>query len=102
MTNRRKFLVQSSLAATSLAAAKPINALAKYSSPLTGGRFNFNNITFLHTADADLSMVAQVKKITDKNTSVVLLHAARNEDQGTQRMQYDVSHQSLNEIHEGG
>jgi len=102
MTNRRKFLMQSSLAATALVAAKPINALAKYSSPLTGRHFNFNNITFLHTAGADLSMAAQVKKITDKNTSVVLLHAANNGGQESQRMQYDVSHQSLNETHEGG
>ena len=102
MTNRRKFLVQTSLAATALAAAKPINAFAKYSSPLTGGGFNFNNITFLHTAGADLSMAAQVKKITDKNTSVVLLHAPRNGGQETQRMRYDVSQQSLNETQEGG
>src|SRR5258705_7133511 len=102
MTNRRKFLVQSSLAATALAAAKPINALVKYSSPLTGGRFNFNNITFLHTAGADLSMAAQVKKITDKNTSVVLLHAGKNSGGEMQRLNYDVSHQSLNETHEGG
>ncbi len=102
MTNRRKFLVQSSLAGTALAAAKPINALVKYSSPLTGGRFNFNNITFLHTAGADLSMAAQVKKITDKNTSVVLLHAGKNSGGEMQRLNYDVSHQSLNETHEGG
>jgi hypothetical protein len=102
MTDRRKFLLQSSLAATALLAANPINALAKYSSPLTGGHYNFNNITFLHTAGADFSMAELVKKITDKNTSVVLLHAGNDGGPETQQLHYDVSHHSLNETHEGG
>jgi hypothetical protein len=102
MNNRRKFLIQSSLAATALVAAKPLHALAKYSSPVTGGGYNFNNITFVHTTATDLSMAAQVKKITGKNTSVVLLHAGKDGEPETQQLQYDASHRSLNEDHDGG
>lgn len=102
MTNRRKFLMQSSLAATALVAAKPINVLANYSSSFTGGGFNYNNIIFLHTAGADLAVVAQVKKISGRNTSVVLLHAGKDGGAESQRLDYDASHQSLNETHEGG
>lgn len=102
MNNRRKFLIQSGLAATALVAAKPLHALVKYSSPVTGGGYNFNNITFLHTAATDLSMAVQVKKITDKNTSVVLLHTGKDGEPETQRLQYDASQQSLNESYEGG
>jgi hypothetical protein len=94
--------MQSSLAATALVAAKPINALTKYSSPLTAKRFNYNNITFVHTAGADLSMAAQVKKITGKNTSVVLLHAGKDGEPEKQQLHYDASHRSLNEKYEGG
>jgi hypothetical protein len=102
MTDRRKFLLQSSLAATALVVTKPINALAKYSSPFKEGSFNFNTITFLHTAGADAGVVAQVKKITAKNTSVVLLHAGKDGEMETQQLKYDASHQSLNESYEGG
>jgi hypothetical protein len=102
MTNRRKFLMHGSLAATALVVAKPMNALAKFSSPLTGGNYNFNNITFLHTAGADFSVAAQVKKIADKNTSVVLLHAGNEDRPETQQLHYDASHHSLNESYDGG
>jgi hypothetical protein len=94
--------MQSSLAATAFVAAKPINALTKYSSPLTGRRFNYNNITFVHTAGTDGSVLAQVKKIKEKNTSVVLLHAGKEGEPETQQLNYDASHLSLNEKYEGG
>ena len=102
MTNRRKFILQSSLAATALVASKPMNALTKISSPLIRGRYHFNNVVFLHTAGGDPGVLMQVKKITDKNTSVVLLHAGNNGDPEPQQLHYDVSHQSLNESYEGG
>ena len=100
MNNRRKFIIQSSLAATALAAAKPINALTKYASPFTGRPFNYNNITFVHTAGTDFSVTAQVKKITEKNNNVVLLHAGK--DARPQLLNYDASPHSLNEDYDGG
>lgn len=100
MTNRRKFIMQSSLTATALIATKPFNALAKFSSPFDEGRFNYSNITFLHTTGVDTGVAAQVKKIKDKNTSVLLLHAGH--DQEKQPLSYDASHQSLNESYDGG
>jgi hypothetical protein len=100
MTDRRKFIMQSSLAATALIATKPFNALAKFSSPANEGRYNYSNINFLHTTEADAGITEQVKKIRDKNTSIVLLHAGH--DQEKQPFNYDASHQSLNESYDGG
>jgi hypothetical protein len=102
MTDRRKFLLQSSLAATAFVVAKPIHALAKFSSLPDEGRFNFSSITFLHTTGADPGVETQVNKITAKNTSVVLLHAGENGKPENQSISYDVSHQLLNESNEEG
>jgi hypothetical protein len=102
MNNRRKFIVQGSLAATALLAAKPFNALAKYTSPLSRSGFNYNSITFLHTAGHGIAMSAQVKKITGKTTSIILSHAGNGEQQENQPMNCDASLHSINENEDGG
>jgi hypothetical protein len=102
MNNRRKFIVQSSLAATALLAAKPFNTFAKYASPLSSAGFNYNSITFLHAAGPGIAVAAQVKKITNKTASIILSHADNEEQQLKQPMNCDASLHSINENEEGG
>jgi hypothetical protein len=101
MNNRRKFIVQGSLAATALLAAKPFNVFAKYTSPLSRPGFNYNSITFLHTAGQGIAMSAQVKKITGKTTSIILSHTDNGEQQENQPMNCDASLHSINEKENG-
>jgi len=98
MNSRRKFLFQGSLAATALMVAKPYNALANYSSPLLQGGFNYNNITFLHTAGESLAVATQVKKIAGKTASIILHHSNKNE----QAINCDASLGSISENEDGG
>jgi hypothetical protein len=102
MSNRRKFLLQTSFAATAFMVAKPYNALARVSSQLTAGSFNYNHITFLHTANTGLDVAAQVKKISSKNPSVVLVHAGNEKDQNAPSLKYDASPASLSAETENG
>ena len=100
MTNRRKFLLKTSLAATGLMVINPFEALAKHSSSLSGVGFNYNSITFLHTSAAGEIVGSQVKKAAAKNLNVVLLHAGKNSS-GTNQVNFDASMDSLNENFEG-
>lgn len=102
MNNRRKFLLQSSMAAAAFVAAKPFNVLANYSSTFNEGRFQANSITFVHTTCNDFSIATKVKRITEKNSSVVLLHAGKNSTTEMQHMNFDATHHSLNEEHING
>jgi hypothetical protein len=99
MNNRRKFLLQSSLAATGLIIAKPFTAIAKHSSSLSGIGFNYNSITFLHTSSYREIVASQVIKAA-ANSSVVLLHAGNNTTE-TQQLNFDAAVDSLNENFEG-
>ena len=98
MNSRRKFLFQGSLAATALMVAKPYNALANYTSPLLQGGLNYNSITFLHTTGESLAVAAQVKRISNKTASIVLVHGDNNE----QQLNCDASLQSINENGDSG
>ena len=87
MSNRRKFIAQSGLAATALMMAKPFNALAKFSSPLNNNGYTFNHITLLHAPVSSSEVAMQVKKIATKNASIVVLH----ENKAAENFSYDVS-----------
>lgn len=100
MTNRRKFLIKTGLAATGLMVAKPFDAVAKHSFSLSGVGFNYNSITFLHTSAAGEIVASQVKNAVGKSSNVLLLHAGHDSNE-TQRVNFDVSMDSLNENFEG-
>jgi len=100
MTNRRKFLLKTGLAATGFMVAKPFEAVAKHGFSLSGARFNYNSITFLHTSAAGEIVASQVKKAAGKNANVLLLHAGYDSRE-TQPVNFDVSMDSLNENFEG-
>jgi len=63
-----------------------------------GGGLNYNSMTLLHTTGESLAVAAQVKKITSKTASIVLLHDDNN---GTQ-LKGDASLQSIHEKGETG
>jgi hypothetical protein len=102
MNNRRKFLLQSSLAATAFIAAKPFKVLANYSSTFNEGRYKLNSLTFVHTSGNDHNIVSKLKKITDKKSAFVLLDAGKTCSSGALQLNYDASHHSLNNGHING
>jgi hypothetical protein len=102
MNNRRKFIVQGSLAATALLAAKPFNAFAKFTSPLSRTGFNYNSITFLHAAGTGIAVNAEIKKVASKTASIILSHAADDKQQSQQQVNSDASLHSINENAEEG
>lgn len=102
MNNRRKFLLQSSLAATAFVAAKPFKVLANYSSTFNEGRYKFNSLTFVHTSGNDYNLVSKLKKITDKKSALVLLDAGKTCSSGVLQLNCDASHHSLNNDHING
>ncbi len=102
MNNRRKFLLQSSMAATAFVAAKPFNILANYSSTFNEVRYKFNSLTFVHTSGNDYNIVSRVKKISDKKSTVILLDAGNTGSSGALQLNYDASHHSLNNDHLNG
>jgi 2',3'-cyclic-nucleotide 2'-phosphodiesterase (5'-nucleotidase family) len=100
MTNRRKFLIKTGIAATGLMVAKSFEAVAKQSSSWSGMGFNYNSITFLHTSAAGEIVASQIKKVAAKNTNIVLLNAGYHSSE-TQQVNFDASMDSLNETFEG-
>ena len=102
MSNRRKFIVQTGLAATAVLATNPINVLAKCTSPISRAGFYYDSITFLHTNGPGITVAAQAKKITSKTASIVLLHTDKEEQAVKQQMICDASLPSINENTDGG
>lgn len=79
MTNRRKFLLNGSMAATALLTAKPFTSLAGKLSPVTGFTTNNNNLTLAHTGNAVAGSSKQVSehisKLKSNSTNLIMLHA---------------------------
>lgn len=97
MNSRRKFIVQGSLATTALVAANPINALASFTSPLTGE--GLSQVTFLHTALPGTAAASQISRARYDHTNPVLLNAGINKEE--QPLNYDAAAGSLPEHFDG-
>ena len=102
MSNRRKFIVQTGLAATAVLATKPFNVLAKCTSSISRAGFYYDSITFLHTNGPGIAVAALVKKITNKTASIVLLHTDKEKQAVKQQMNCEASLHSINENADGG
>lgn len=96
MTNRRKFLMQGSFAATALLFTNPFKAIAGMSSPFTGSSSNFSHITFLHTANSSTGIASQVSQLSGSNNNIVLLYAGKDQP-ATNSVQFDASSTELKE-----
>lgn len=95
MTNRRKFLMQGSFAATALLFTKPFKAIAGMSAPFTASNASFSHITFFHTADISAKKIAQTKNFTIRNNNIVLLHVGKEKTDNA--IQFDASAVELKE-----
>lgn len=81
MNTRRKFLLNGSMAATALLAAKPFNSVAAGLGSITGFRFNNNSLTLVHTgntiASGNSPAMERIDKLRNSNRHLVLLHAGK-------------------------
>ena len=89
MSNRRRFLVQGSLAATALMMARLFKTLAGFSSLSTAP--TGNSITFLHTLHAHHGVADQVSRISRQQQSVILLHDKSSSTTDGAAFRYDSS-----------
>lgn len=96
MNNRRKFLLQSTLATTALIATKPFTSLAKGSSFLSQKFPIYNHITVLHTVGKSTDIASKVKKITTNAPTVLLAHDPKNNVGEAQNLRYDFTATSNN------
>jgi hypothetical protein len=89
MNNRRRFLLQSTLATTAFIAAKPFTSFAKGTSFLSQKFPIYNHITFLHTVGRSTDIVNRVKKLTNNAPSLLLAHDDKKNFAEPQLLRYD-------------
>lgn len=79
MTNRRKFLLNGSMAATALLTVKPFTSLANRLSPVTGFSMNNNTLTLAHTGNAMAGdhgqVLRNISKLKNSSPNLIMLHA---------------------------
>jgi len=97
MTNRRKFILQGSFAATAFLFTKPFKAIAGMSSPFIEGSSNFSQITFLHTSHNSGQIASQVNKLVGRDKNIVLLHAGKEQPAANSSIQFDATAVDLKE-----
>lgn len=101
MNSRRKFLVQGSLAATAVLALKPLETIARVTSPFTGASGSYSKLVFLHTANLNPSgeykVIQYIKKIKNRNPGAILLKAGKDIKGETGQITYDVARQGSND-----
>ena len=91
MNNRRKFLVQTGMAATALLVAKPYKTLAGISGPVSGFG-DANAVVFLHTGNTGYERAAKhVTAIQQQYANIVLLHSGNTIPDKQYQLKYDVS-----------
>lgn len=93
MTNRRKFILQGSFAATALMLTKPFKAIAGMNATFSNSS-NFSQITFLHTTN---NSAAQINKLMGRNPNNVLLYAGNEVPATNSSTQFDASAVALKE-----
>ena len=79
MNTRRRFLFNSSMAATALLTAKPFTSIANSLSPVTGFSINNNSLTLAHTGNSTAVAVnqalQQISKLKNSSGNLIMLHA---------------------------
>lgn len=92
MHTRRKFLIQGSMATTALLASRPMSAIARITSPLTGFGGQTENLVFLHTGTTKPSGNQWgIPELIGKHRQAVLLHAGRKMPGNDLAFSYDAS-----------
>ncbi len=95
MNNRRNFIVQGTLATSAMIALKPLQTIARATSPLTGYTGSYGKLVFLHTADLDPhhdhKVIQYIKGIKNNNTNAILLKAGQNKQDESGTLSYDAS-----------
>lgn len=102
MNNRRKFLLQGSMATTALLIAKPFETLAKAMAPVSGFTINNDKVIFAHTGnhlgnnpDITLEYVSALKR---KTNNLVLVHAGKTNDAIRSNKAFDVMMDTQNPL----
>jgi len=91
MNNRRKFLLQTGMAATALIAAKPYKTFAGITNPFTGSGSG-NVVLLLHTGNTGYQQAAShINTIKQQHANTMLLHAGNKVDATTIPMHYDMT-----------
>lgn len=93
MTNRRKFILQGSFAATALMLTKPFNAIAGMNATFSNSS-NFSQITFLHTTHGSGK---QINKLMGYSPNNVLLYTGTKQPATSSSIPFDVSAAALKE-----
>jgi len=92
MNNRRNFLIQGTLATSAMIALKPLQTIARVTSPFTGFNGSYSKLVFLHTADldpfSDERVIRYIKETKSNHANTILLKAGQGE---TGTLAYDAS-----------
>jgi len=98
MHTRRKFLIQGSMATTALLASRPLSAIARITSPLTGPGARSEYLVFLHTGSTRSSGNQwRIPELIGKHRQVVLLHAGHQMPGKRLNFSYDASAPGTND-----
>lgn len=91
MNNRRKFLMQGSVAATILLFKNPFEAIAGMTSTMSLNIGNSNQITFLHTANNSNRIAKQLSGLTVGPKQIMMIHAGTKPVSSFRSITYDAS-----------
>jgi 2',3'-cyclic-nucleotide 2'-phosphodiesterase (5'-nucleotidase family) len=98
MNNRRRFIQQSTLAATALIAAKPFKAIAGINTSINGFTSPYKHLIFLHTAETDLaaysSTLQYINAIKNRRPHTILANTSETQPAS---LHYDVVHAATEE-----
>ena len=101
MNNRRKFLVQGTLATTAMFALKPLTSIGNTLSQITGFNGRYRTLAFLHTANLNNSSPKVIKYIQDiqsNNRNAILLNAGQVAQDEAGSLVYDASINGSNDV----
>lgn len=98
MQNRRKFILQGSLTAAALMAARSVKAVEHCTRHLDLAGFHYNSITFLHTQSRHPALVPRLKKAAGSSAPVVLHHTTNQEEYTNLPFRCDASHGSVRDM----
>ena len=91
MHNRRKFLVQTGMAATALLVAKPYKTIAGISGPVNGFG-DANAVVFLHTGNTGcVHAEKHISAIQQQYANIVLLHSGNTIPAKQHQLNYDLA-----------